>query len=119
MLIVYGIRNCDTVKKARHWLEDQHIDYKFHDYRISGINTTLLESFLSHYSWQELINTKGLTWRRLSPEQRANVKDKESAIAIMLQYPVIIRRPIIIGCSQMVIGFNLARYHKLFNEVKY
>ncbi len=118
MLIVYGIRNCDTVKKARRWLEDQHIDYKFHDYHVSGVNSLLLKSFLDHYNWQELLNTKGLTWRRLSEKQRADIKNQESAITLMLNYPVIIRRPIIVSTTKMIIGFNLNRYQKFFNEVQ-
>ncbi len=71
--ILYGIHNCDTVKKARNWLQSNKIDYIFHDFRKDGIDKTLMEKFLTQIKWDNLINKRGLTWRRLSEKERENI----------------------------------------------
>ena len=81
MITLYGIKNCDTIKKARRWLEAQGIDYRFHDYRVDGLDNTLLQSFISELGWEALLNTRGTTWRKLDESTRSQITDAASAAA--------------------------------------
>ncbi|MBI6547916.1 ArsC family reductase [Xenorhabdus lircayensis] len=92
---LYGIKNCDTIKKARRWLEDQEIPYQFHDYRVDGLSSELLQSFIEQIGWESLLNTRGTTWRKLSEEQKAAINNAEAAKALMLEQPSIIKRPLL------------------------
>ena len=73
MITLYGIKNCDTIKKARRWLETQGIDYRFHDYRVDGLDNTLLQSFINELGWEALLNTRGTTWRKLDEATRNQI----------------------------------------------
>lgn len=95
MLTVYGISNCDTVKKALTWLRENEIEHQFHDYKKQGISQQKLETWLAQTDWQTLINRAGTTWRQLTEEQKAAVQDNESALALMLQKPSVVKRPVI------------------------
>ena len=81
-IILYGIKNCDTVKKARLWLETQQIEYIFHDFRVDGLAKDMLKDFLKHVDWETLLNKRGTTWRKLSENQKQNIT-KHMEIAIM------------------------------------
>ncbi|OKP05711.1 ArsC family reductase [Xenorhabdus eapokensis] len=123
---LYGIKNCDTIKKARRWLEDQGIPYQFHDYRVDGLSPELLQSFIEHVSWESLLNTRGTTWRKLPDEQKATINNAETAMALMLEYPSIIKRPLLVSRSadsnnkvaeteKYLLGFNAEQYQQFFS----
>ncbi len=104
--IVYGIPNCDTVKKARVWLSEQGVDYTFHDYKKQGVPRDKLVLWCRSLGWQTLINTKGPTWRKLSPEQQA-ITTQSQAVALMMEHSSVIRRPLVENDSgQVLVGFD-------------
>ncbi len=107
---VYGIRNCDTVKKARQWLDDHAQPYQFHDFKIDGVPADRLDHWLRQVGWETLVNRKGTTWRRLDEATRATVLDVASARAVMLAQPSVIKRPVVAWGSpsskDVTVGFN-------------
>ncbi|PXF32922.1 hypothetical protein WH50_01900 [Pokkaliibacter plantistimulans] len=109
MITLYGIKNCDTIKKARKWLETQQLDYRFHDYRVDGLTQEQLTSWCDELGWQALLNTRGTTWRGLSDEQK-NDMDNQRAIALMLEQPALIKRPLLDTGSSRHLGFKEADY---------
>ncbi|WP_099118785.1 ArsC family reductase [Xenorhabdus ishibashii] len=124
--ILYGIKNCDTIKKARRWLEDQEIPYQFHDYRVDGLSPELLQSFIELAGWGSLLNTRGTTWRKLPDEQKAAINNAEEAKALMLEHPSIIKRPLLVSRSEgskkkgtetekYLLGFNVEQYQQFFS----
>lgn len=107
MLKVYGITNCSTVKKARVWLDEHQIAYEFHDYKKQGVPADLLDDWIKQLSWEALVNRKGTTWRKLSPEEQAAVTDASSAKALMLASPSVIKRPLVVkGKKALLLGFD-------------
>ena len=104
-VIVYGIKNCDTVKKVRKWLDENSIDYQFHDFRIDGIDRKLIEKWLQRLDWNVLLNTSGTTWRKL-PEQDRQGIIKSKAIKLMLAQPTLIKRPVLSNDGQFYVGFK-------------
>ena len=115
MITLYGIKNCDTIKKARRWLEAQGIDYRFHDYRVDGLDNTLLQSFISELGWEALLNTRGTTWRKLDESLRASINNADSAAKLMLEMPAIIKRPLLCAPGQpMLLGFSETLYSDFF-----
>ncbi|WP_312690578.1 ArsC family reductase [Kosakonia sp.] len=118
MLTMYGIKNCDTIKKARRWLEDNQVAYRFHDYRVDGIDASLLHSFIAELGWEALLNTRGTTWRKLDESLRATITNPEAAAALMLEMPAMIKRPLLCAPGKpMLLGFNDSSYEKFINEV--
>ena len=105
MLTIYGIPNCDTIKKARHWLADNAIDAQFHDYRKDGLERELLETFEANLGWEKLLNKRGTTWRQLDDDTKNNV-DRDSAIALMLEHPAMIKRPVLTDGQRYLVGFS-------------
>ena len=95
MIIVYGIPNCDTVKKARAWLDGQGLAYQFHDYKKQGVPAELLPQWMDALGWEALLNRSGTTWRKLDEAVRASVTDRASAAALMLAQPSVIKRPLV------------------------
>ncbi len=93
--IVYGIRNCDTVKKARQWLSAQGIEHQFHDFKLQGVPEQRLDQWLPTVGWQALLNRQGTTWRKLDETSKAAVQDSASARAVMLANPSVIKRPVV------------------------
>lgn len=102
MLTVYGIPNCDTVKKAVTALKENQLPYTFHDYKKQGIKAEKLALWLTQYPKETLINRAGTTWKQLSDEQKSAVQDNESAIALMMEKPSVIKRPVIEKEGQIV-----------------
>lgn len=102
---LYGIRNCDTVKKARAWLEANGIAYDFHDYKQDGIDETRLRQWAAELGWERLLNRSGTTFRKL-PEADKEGLDQDRAIALMLSQPSMIRRPVLDLGERRLIGFN-------------
>ena len=110
MYIVYGIKNCDTVKKALTWLKENNIAFEFHDYKKLGISEAKLQEWLKQTSWQSLVNKQGTTYKKLSDEEKSSITDDVSAIKIMLEKNSIIKRPIIEQDKILAIGFDIAQY---------
>ena len=118
MLTMYGIKNCDTIKKARRWLEAHQIAYQFHDYRADGLDRAQLDTFIAELGWQALLNTRGTTWRKLDESLRNSIDNADAAAALMLEMPAIIKRPLLCAPGQpMLLGFSEANYEKFINEV--
>ncbi len=118
MLTMYGIKNCDTIKKARRWLEAHQIDYRFHDYRVDGLDRELLNTFIAELGWEALLNTRGTTWRKLDESVRTGIDNADAAAALMLEMPAITKRPLLCAPGQpMLLGFSEANYEKFINEV--
>ena len=103
---LYGIPNCDTVKKARAWLAGQGVAHAFHDYKKQGVPTALLDGWLAALGWEALLNRKGTTWRKLDPARQAEVVDAASARALMLAQPSVIRRPVLVRGAALRVGFD-------------
>ena len=111
---LYGIPNCNTVKKARDWLESHHIAYEFHDFKKQGLSQQLLESWLAQLPHEKLINRAGLTWRGLDEDTKANIVDDASAIALMQAKTSVIKRPIVENNGKILcLGFDEATYKEL------
>ncbi|MBT0571423.1 arsenate reductase [Curvibacter sp. CHRR-16] len=107
MITVYGIPNCDSVKKARTWLTEQGLDYTFHDYKKQGVPADLLTQWVSEHGWTVLLNRKGPTWRKLPPEMQATVVDNASAVAVMCAHSSTIKRPVIVwGSGAVSVGYD-------------
>jgi len=116
--VLYGIKNCDTIKKARRFLEQHGVDYQFHDYRVDGLDIALLDSFIAELGWEALLNTRGTTWRKLDETRRAGIIDAPNAAKLMLTTPAIIKRPLLCAPGKpMLLGFNESNYQKFINEV--
>ncbi|PLR31034.1 ArsC family reductase [Chimaeribacter coloradensis] len=116
-LTLYGIKNCDTVKKARRWLDEQQVAYRFHDYRVDGLTAEMLETFIAQQGYEALLNTRGTTWRKLSEEARGAVTDAASALQLMLAQPAIIKRPLLTGPGNTsLLGFDAGRYQHFISQ---
>ncbi len=116
--VLYGIKNCDTVKKARRWLDEQQIAYRFHDYRADGLDADMLQRFIAELGWEALLNTRGTTWRKLDETRRESIQNATSAVALMLEMPAIIKRPLLCAPGKpMLLGFTGSSYEHYFNEV--
>lgn len=117
MLTVYGIPNCNTVKKARTWLEANGVAYTFHDFKKLGIEAATLNVWLAQQPWEKLVNRAGLTWRGLSEDTKAAVTDNASAIALMQTKTSVIKRPVLVKDQQLLaLGFTESEYVKNFNS---
>ena len=113
MLTVYGIPNCDTMKKARKWLADNEIEYEFHDYKKQGIDKKTLVVWEKQVGWEVLLNRRGMMWRKLTDDQKANI-NKASAVDIMLEIPSIIKRPVIVtDDGNVLVGFKEDEYQQM------
>jgi len=111
MIRIYGIPNCDTMRKARKWLEAHGLEYEFHDYKKQGVPEKELRSWIERAGWEHLLNRRGTTWRKLDPDIRANI-DEGRATAIMLEHPAIIKRPVLESGNTLLIGFNEKDYQQ-------
>lgn len=113
MVNMYGIPNCDTIKKTKRWLELHGIAYQFHDVKKEAVDANLLRQWLKHVSWQQLLNKRGLTWRGLRDEDKVEL-DEEKAISLLCQYPSMIKRPVLLHDQGVTVGFDVALYQTLF-----
>jgi arsenate reductase len=113
---LYGIPNCNTVKKARDWLARHHIEVEFHDFKKLGLDAARAQNWLKQTEWTKLVNRSGLTWRGLSDEQKQLVIDNATALKLMLEKTSVIRRPLLEQDGKLLhIGFDEAAYTKVFN----
>lgn len=111
---LYGIPNCSTVKKARVWLDENKINYEFHDFKKRGVTQSTLDNWLKQQPWEKLINRAGMTWRKLSDETKANITDNTSASELMMEKTSVIKRPILEKNSEILcLGFNEDTYKEM------
>lgn len=111
---MYGIKNCDTIKKARKWLEENGVEYQFHDYKKDGLEQSQLEAWVDELGFEALVNKRGTTWRKLDEEVKAGI-DRDSAIVLMLANASIIKRPLLITQDAKTLGFKADEYAQLFS----
>ena len=110
MLNLFGIPNCDTMKKARKWLADHSLDYEFHDYKKLGVDADMLDDWMNRVGWEVLLNRRGMMWRKLDDKTRDNI-DADSARKIMLETPSIIKRPVLVlENGKLLVGFKETDY---------
>ena len=109
---MYGIRNCDTVKKARAWLEANSVEYRFHDYKVAGLDVAQLDRWCREVGWEALLNRAGTTYRNLPPAQKDPL-DERQAVALMLAQPSMIKRPLLELRGRFVVGFKPEIYKSL------
>jgi arsenate reductase len=115
MPTLYGIKNCDTVKKARRWLEANDVDFQFHDVRADGLEQATIESWLNTVSWETLLNKRGTTWRKLDDPRKEQL-DQTFAIELMLANPTLIKRPVLTQNNDCLVGFKEANYATYFGK---
>ncbi len=113
MTVLYGIKNCDTIKKAKAWLDKAQIDYRFHDYRVDGIDTDMVAAFFAKLDWQNVVNKRGTTYRALSDATKSNLT-AETALALLVEQPAMIKRPILIHQGNYYLGFKPDQYAEIF-----
>jgi len=113
MITVYGIPNCDTVKKARAWLTAQGVDYRFHDFKKQGVPPSQLPAWIEAVGWEKLLNRRGTTWRKLDAATQSAVTDAASASALMRVHPSVIKRPVVEWGTQLTVGFDASAWTTL------
>lgn len=111
---MYGIPNCDTIKKARTWLSDHGIAYDFHDYKKAGIEEAKLEAWVAEVGWEPLLNKRGTTFRKLSDADKADI-DAAKAVRLMAANPSMIKRPVVERDGPLMVGFSPADYAAAFD----
>lgn len=109
MITVYGIKNCDTVKKALKWLETHQIAYQLHDYRVAGLNPDFLQQAEAQFGWENLVNKRSTTWRNLDDAVK-NSLNRETALQVLTEQPTLIKRPMILQDGVALIGFDEKSY---------
>ena len=112
--ILYGIPNCDTVKKARLWLAANGVAYHFHDFKKAGLGRDIVEGWLQTAAWDVLVNRKGTTWRGLDDVSKAEVVDAAAAARLMVASPSVIKRPVLVTADATHVGFSVALYQQIF-----
>ncbi len=115
MFKIYGIPNCDTMKKARKWLEANGVDYEFHDYKKAGVPEKELKQWVKKLGWEVLLNRRGTTWRNLDDSIKNNI-DEASAIKVMLENPSSIKRPVLDAGETILAGFDEAEYKEILKK---
>ena len=111
-ITIYGIKNCDTMKKARAWLDARSVAYAFHDYKVAGIGRDKLEAWASRVGWEALLNRAGTTFRKLPDGEKEGLSE-EKAIALMLAQPSMIKRPVLEAGERLLVGFKEADYARI------
>ena len=114
-ITVYGIPNCDSVKKARVWLSEHGVNHVFHDFKKQGVPPEALDLWLQHVSWEALVNRKGTTWRKLDPALQASVVDNASARDLMAAHASVIKRPVVVQGQTVIVGVNPEAWARLKN----
>jgi arsenate reductase len=115
MTTLYGIKNCDTVKKARRWLDAAGVDYRFHDLRADGLQREMLERWNCALGWELLLNRRGTTWRKLPEAVQAGINEAR-ALDLMEEQPTLIKRPVLEHREKCMVGFSEADYAALFQQ---
>ena len=113
-ITLYGISNCDTMRKTRRWLDARGVEYEFHDYRKQGLDSALLESLEAGLGWQAMLNRNGRSWRQLDAGTRESI-DRERALELMLANPALIKRPLLASAAGLSIGYDEARFETMLD----
>lgn len=113
---VYGIPNCNTVKKAFDWLKVNQVDYEFHDFKKLGISESKLKEWADELGWEALINKRGTTWKKLDPETQNSIISPEAAFTLMQEKPSMIKRPVVESPDGLLAGFDEVRYKEAFEK---
>jgi len=109
-ITIYGIKNCDTMKKARAWLDKHHVEYAFHDYKTAGIERARLERWTKKVGWEILLNRAGTTFKKLPDKDKAGLSEAK-AITLMLRHPSMIKRPVLeVSAGKLLVGFRPEEY---------
>lgn len=116
MYQIYGIKNCDTMKKALNWLNENNVDYVFHNYKTDGLTSSQLNHLMARLDWTVLLNTKGLTYRKLDKEVKAQLIYQSEAEKVILSNPSIVKRPILVKGDRAFIGFSIEGYGQFISE---
>ncbi|SDJ45118.1 transcriptional regulator, Spx/MgsR family [Ferrimonas sediminum] len=111
-MILFGIKNCDTVKKARKHLESHNTAFDFHDFRELGLSAETLEQWLEKVEWKQLLNTRSTSWRQLSDDDKADI-NQAKAVTLMLANPTLVKRPVLVSGQTVTVGFKAAEYDAL------
>ena len=114
MITLYGIKNCDTVKKARTWLEHNKVDYHFHDFRADGLDEPQVKKWIAEIGLETLVNKRSTTWKELNDSIKDNF-NADTAVAVIVENPTLIKRPLLDTGTQGYVGFKEAEYSKIFN----
>jgi arsenate reductase len=114
VITLYGIKNCDTVKKARKWLDKHGVEYKYHDFRENGLEQEAVTTWIEELGWQNLVNRRSTSWKALDEQARLNMDDAAARKAVLL-HPTLIKRPLLDTGKQRFTGFSAASYVKIFN----
>ena len=114
LLTLYGIKNCDTVKKARKWLEAQNIEYRFHDFREDGLDAGQAGQWIDELGWETLVNRRSTTWKQL-PESTRHAMDAASALEQVVEHPTLIKRPLLDTGDSRHVGFKEEDYRRILN----
>ncbi|WP_226664927.1 ArsC family reductase [Microbulbifer aggregans] len=109
MITLYGIKNCDTVKKARKWLEQNDVEYTFHDFRDNGMDSVPLTDWLNEFGWEQVLNRRSTSWRALDDAQKESM-DNKAAEQLALEIPTLIKRPVMTRSGQTLFGFKADSY---------
>ncbi|HAK52053.1 MAG TPA: ArsC family reductase [Gammaproteobacteria bacterium] len=112
MLTVYGIKNCDTVKKARGWLDNHEVDYEFHDFRVDGLNADMVNQWTNDLGWETLVNCRSTTWRNLDDDTKDNLS-ADNVVALLLDNPTLIKRPVVQTSGAVLVGFKESEFEGL------
>jgi arsenate reductase len=113
---LYGLKSCDTCRKARKWLLEASYDHEFHDLREDGLDIQMLEQWSERISWTKLLNTRSVTWRKLPEVDRASMT-QDKAITSMLEHPTLVKRPVLVCPEFISVGFSPENYKKMFAEM--
>lgn len=109
MIAIFGIKNCDTMKKAFRWLDENKITYTFHDYKKEGVEEATAQAWVNELGWESVINKRGTTWRKLD-EDTKNTMNNENAVHIMMSQPSMIKRPLLVIDQSIILGFSTEEY---------
>jgi Spx/MgsR family transcriptional regulator len=110
---LYGIKNCDTIKKARKWLSDNDIEYNFHDVRADGIDAATIENWIEQAGWETVLNRRGTTWRKLDSSVQEST-DEDNVTNLLIEHPAMIKRPVLDADKSITIGFKTDTYESIF-----
>ena len=113
-ITMYGIPNCDTIKKAKKWLEAEGVEYSFHDYRKQGVDKAMVEAFCQQLGWENVLNKRGTTYRQLTQEQKDSLNEA-NAIELLVEQPAMIKRPILVTGDSYHLGFKADQYAAIFS----
>jgi len=113
---IYGIPNCNTVKKAQDWLKENQINFEFHDFKKLGINESKLKEWSDKLGWETLVNKRGTTWKKLDSEIQASIITENAAFKLMMDKTSIIKRPVLENGSNLLLGFDAEQYQTILNK---